>query len=405
MASLKINSVDKIYHSGSLALYDINLEAKDKEFLVILGGEGSGKSTLLRIVAGLEEVSSGEIFIGDRNVTETHPKDRDIAMIFRNDTLYPGLSVYDNMAFGLRMRKALPALVDQRVKSAANILGLSDMLLRRPKALTAAQKQKVAIGRAITREPKVYLFDEPLSGLDEKLGSELLNVIINMQARMQGTFVYATKNVAEAMTIGTRIAVIKNGIIQQIDTPANLYDYPANAYVAFYIGAPTINFFENASLVKENDCVFAVSGEFKVQLSEKVIKRFTNAEEYIESGKKLVLGIRPEDITTCECGTEGKVTKVDKKGELTYAECDVCGHVVTVKAENAVKVNDKCKVKIDCDRIYLFDGETRLNVLARDKGYKETDFADADRKPLTFKEEEDVKSKFKDKKAEKKKKS
>lgn len=401
MASLKINGVDKIYHSGSLALYDINIETIDREFIVILGDEGSGKSTLLRIISGLEEASSGEIFIGDKNVTEVHPKDRDIAMIFRNDTLYPVLSVYDNMAFSLRMRKALPALIDQRVKAAANILGLTDMLMRRPKTLTAAQRQKVAIGRAIVREPKIYLFDEPLSGLDNKLAGELLNVIINMQARMQGTFVYATKNINEAMTIGTRIVVIKNGIIQQVDTPTNLYDYPINAYVAFYIGSPTMNLIENAVVQKENDNIYVVCGGFKVQLSHNTVSRFTNIDEYVAGNKKLILGIRPEDITTSESGEVGKVNKVDN----AYAECIICESVlVTVKVEKEVKANSECRVNIDCDRIYLFDSETRLNVLARDSGYKKTDFIDADRQPLTFKEEENIKAKIKEKNQTKKKK-
>ncbi|MDE6001749.1 MAG: ABC transporter ATP-binding protein, partial [Clostridia bacterium] len=271
MASLKLCGVDKVYPSGTMALYDINLEARDKEFLVIVGGEESGKSTLLKVIAGLEEASSGEIFIGDKEVTELEPKDRDIAMVFRSNTLYPALTVFDNMGFGLKIRKAPAALIEQRVKAAANVLGLNEVLYRRPKALTAAQKQRVAIGRAIVREPKLYLFDEPLAGLDDKLKSEILNVIINLQARMEGTFVYCTKNVAEALTVGTRIVVLKNGFVQQIDTPANLYDYPANAYVAFTLGAPTINFVNKAAIVKKRVKVYAVDGEFKVELSDKVL--------------------------------------------------------------------------------------------------------------------------------------
>ena len=252
MAGLKLNGVNKIYPSGENALFNINFETKDKEFIVVVGGEASGKSTLLRVVAGLEEPSSGEIYIDDKDVTDVEPKDRDIAMVFRSSTLYPALNVFDNMAFGLRLRKAPQALIEQRVKAAAAILGLNDVLYRKPKALTAAAKQRVAIGRAIVREPKLYLFDEPLSGLDDNLRADMLNVIINLQARMEGTFVYATKNLAEAMAIGTRIVVLKNGLIQQIDTPENLYDYPANAYVAFYIGAPTINFVKDAQITKSD---------------------------------------------------------------------------------------------------------------------------------------------------------
>ena len=293
MSSLKLQGVNKVYPSGTLALYDANLQTGDREFLVILGAEESGKSTLLRVIAGLEDVSEGQIFIDDKEITEVEPKDRDIAMIFRNDTLYPTLSVFDNMAFGLKIRKASSALIEQRVKAAAKILGLEEILYRKPKALTSAQRQRVAIGRAIVREPKLYLLDEPLAGLDDKLKAELLTVIINMQARMEGTFIYATKNLSEALTIGTRIIVMKKGTIQQIDTPANLYDYPVNAYVAFYIGAPSINFVNNAKITKTAEGVFAEEGDFKVKLSEKILSRFANIDDYANTARKVIVGIRP----------------------------------------------------------------------------------------------------------------
>ena len=402
MSSLKLNGVNKIYPSGTLALYDAKLETGDKEFVVILGAEESGKSTLLRVIAGLEDVSEGSIFIDDKEVTEVEPKDRDIAMVFRNDTLYPSLNVFDNMAFGLKLRKASSALIEQRVKSAAKILGLEDILFRKPKTLTSAQRQRVAIGRAIVREPKLYLLDEPLAGLDDKLKGELLNVIINMQARMEGTFIYATKNLSEAMTIGTRIIVMKKGTIQQIDTPANLYDYPVNAYVAFYIGAPSINFINNAKIVKTADGVFAEEGEFKVKLSEKTVARFDNIDDYANTARRVIVGIRPEDMQTVK-GSDATVIKTENDGDDFFAECKYMGNSFVVKTQKEQGAGN-CSVAIDADRIYLFDAETRLTLLSRDGGYKKTGFADADRVPLTFPEEEELLKTLKAKKAEKKKK-
>lgn len=403
MASLKVSGADKIFPSGSLALYDINFEAKDKEFLVVLGGEASGKSTLLRVIAGLEDCSDGKIFIGDKDMTEAAPKDRELAMIFRTDSLSPALNVFDNMAFGLKMRKAPQALIEQRVKATAAILGLSDLLYRRTKSLTAAQKQCVAIGRAIVREPRLYLFDEPLSGLDDKLKAEILNVIINLQARVQGTFVYATKNVAEAMTIGTRIIVLKNGIVQQIDTPANLYDYPANTYVAFFIGAPTINFVNNAKIVKTDDGVFAEQGDFRLKLSDAVLSRFNSLDEYAGADKKVIIGIRPEDARVAAEGMDAVVNKTESDGDRYFAECAAGEQSLVVTADEKTEKGAGTKLYINCDRLYLFDAETRLTLLSRDGGYTQTGFADADYKPLPYKEEEEIKEKFKPKKDVKKK--
>ena len=402
MSSLKLQGVNKLYPSGTLALYDANLETGDKEFVVIVGAEESGKSTLLRVIAGLEEATEGQILIDGKDVTEVEPKDRDIAMIFRNDTLYPSLNVFDNMAFGLKIRKASQALIEQRVKSAAKILGLEDILYRKPKTLTAAQRQRVAIGRAIVREPKLYLLDEPLSGLDDKLKAELLGVIINMQARMEGTFIYATKNLSEALSIGTRIIVMKKGTIQQIDTPANLYDYPVNAYVAFYIGAPSINFVNNAKIIKTAEGVFAEEGDFKIKLSEKIIARFENIDDYANTVRRVIVGIRPEDIQTIK-GSGAEVVKVENDGDDYYAECKYSGQSFVVKTQKEQGAGS-CGLEIDADRIHLFDGETRLTLLSRDDGYSKTGFADADLQPLTFPEEEELIKTFKAQKAEKKKK-
>lgn len=404
MASLKMSGVDKIYPSGTLALYDINLETTDGEFLVVLGSDDSGKSTLLRVVSGLEEHSSGEIFIDGKDMTGVDPKDRNVAMVFRSNTLYPSLNVFDNMAFGLRLRKAPSAVIEQRVKAAANILGLNEVLFRKPKGLTSAQKQRVAIGRAIVREPKLYLFDQPLSGLDEKLQAEILNIIINLQARMEGTFIYCTDDVAEALSIGTRIVVLRNGMVQQIDSPANLYDYPANAYVAFYIGAPTINFMNKGRIVREDGVYYAEEGELKLPLAENTVSRFADIDGYAESGRNVIIGIRPEDAVLGGEGLPAKIEKTENDGSDYYAECTVCGHSLVVSAEADDKVGDSKGLNIDCTRLYLFDADTRLTLLSRDGGYKSGGYADENYAPLPYGEQEEVKEKFKPQKPAKKKK-
>ncbi len=406
MASLKLNGVNKVYPSGETALYNINLETSDKEFIVVLGGDESGKSTLLRVVAGLEDVTSGEIFVGDKNVTEADPKDRDIAMVFKSSTLYPGLNVFDNMGFGLAVRKAPKALIEQRVKAAAKILGLTEVLYLKPKALTAAARQRVAIGRAIVREPKLYLFDEPLSDFDDKLRQDMLNVIINLQARMQGTFVYATKNLAEAMTIGTRIIVLKNGIVQQVDTPMNLYDYPANAYVAFYIGAPTVNFVKNAKICKYDTGYAAVCGDFTLPLHEKTVERFKNIEQYADTEKEVWLGIRPEDAEIKAGGAvKAKVCKSEADDDAVYTECELeSGISMIVRGQTALNKDDSVEISIDLQRMFVFDAESRLTLLERDEGYVKTDYSDADVTPMTFEEEKAVTEKAKSKKDGKKKK-
>lgn len=397
MASLKLNGVDKIYPSGTIALYDVNFETGEKEFLVVLGADGSGKTSLLRVIAGLDEPSSGEIFVGGKDVTEADPKDRDIAMVFKNSTLSPTLTVFDNMAFGLKLRKAPAVVIEQRVKAAANILGLSELLYRKPKTLTAAQKQRVAIGRAIVREPKLYLFDEPLSGLDENLQAGLLNVVVNLQARMEGTFLYATENVAEALTLGTRIVVLKNGFIQQIDSPENLYDYPANAYVAFLIGSPTVNFINNAKIIKDGEGYCVCEGNIKLPLPENILKRFAALKDYADTEKRVIAGIRPEDMKIGG-DIDGTITGV-KDG---FAEAEADGHSFTLPCKDGKK-GDKVKISCDLTRLYLFDGETRLTLLERDAGYKKNGFADSDFAPRAFYEEEEIKEKLKPVKGAKKK--
>ena len=407
MASLKVSGLNKIYPSGATALYDINFETQDKEFIVIIGGESSGKSSLLRVIAGLEDASDGKIEIGGTDMTEVHPKDRNVAMIFRHDTLYPDLNVFENMAFGLKQRKAPAALIEQRVKAVSKILGLDEVLYRKPKALTAAAKQRVALGRAIAREPKLYLMDEPLEGFDEKLRADMLNLIINVQARMEGTFVYATKNLSEAMTIGTRIIVLKNGLIQQIDTPANLYDYPANAYVAFYIGAPTVNFIKDVKILKEEEKFVASFEGGAFTLSENIVKRFTDIENYAGTERKVWLGLRPEDCNAVKESGElsGTVSKVESDGDRTYAEISVNGGIsMIVGGQSTLQKGESCQISIDLTHLLIFDSDTRLTLLARDGGYKNTGFKDADFIPRPIAEENEIIEKLKPKKETKKKK-
>lgn len=401
MASLRLSGVNKVYPSGETGLYDINLEADDKEFLVVVGADGSGKSSLLRVVAGLEDATSGSVFIDDKDMVDVEPKNRDIAMVFQSSTLYPSLNVFDNMAFGLRLRKAPEALVQERVKAVSNILGMNDILYRKPKVLTAASKQRVAIGRAIVREPKIYLFDEPLSGLDDKLKGDMLNVIMNLQARLAGTFLYATKNVAEALTIGTRLVVLKDGFVQQIDTPANLYDYPANTYVAFYIGSPTISFVKKVKIAEEDGKYFATFADYKVELPENIVSRFEKIAEYANCGKYVTLGIRPEDAEICADGIFGGT--VDKT-EDGYAEVDLTPEIsLTVKAKEDVQKGNKVSVKVDLTRLYIFDAASCLTILKRDEGYTQTGHADADFIPLAYDEEVRIHESLKPNKQKKKK--
>lgn len=405
MASLNLNGVGKVYLSGENALHDVTLEAEDREFIVVVGNEKCGKSTLLKVIAGLEENTSGTVTIGGKDMTDVEPKDRDIAMVFRKDTLYPNLNVFDNMAFGLKLRKAPQALIEQRVKAVSNILGLNEVLYRKPKVLSAAARQRVAIGRAMAREPKLYLLDEPLAGIDENLRRDMLNVIINVQARMQGTFIYVTKNLSEALTIGTRLVILKNGLVQQIDTPANLYDYPANTYVAFFMGSPTINFIQNAKVVKEEGGYFVGFKGTKLPLAENIVSRFEKIDEYAGTEKNIIIGIRPEDITVSKEGElSAKLGKTESDSGVTYAECNFEGQSLLVTCAAQSQKEAEVKLSVDLSKLYIFDSETRLTLLKRDSGYKNTGHKDADRMPLPYPEEQAVIEKLKPKKQEQPKK-
>jgi len=273
-----------------IAVNDLNLEIQDKEFLVLVGPSGCGKSTSLRMVAGLEEISEGNIYIGDRLVNDVPPKDRDIAMVFQSYALYPHMSVYDNLAFGLRLRHTPKAEIDRRVKEAADILGITELLQRKPRQLSGGQRQRVALGRAIVREPKVFLMDEPLSNLDAKLRVATRAELIKLHRRLQTTVIYVTHDQTEAMTMGSRIAVLKDGLLQQLDTPQNLYNHPTNVFVAGFIGSPAMNFFDGEVATSNGD-VFIQGNGYKVKAPAKAA-----AALKANPGKEVVLGIRPEDI-------------------------------------------------------------------------------------------------------------
>lgn len=402
MANLKLETVSKIYPSGALALYKINLELPDSQFIAVVGGEKSGKTSLLRVISGVEDATEGKVIVGGKDVTEVETRDRDVAMIFQGDSLYPSLSVFDNLAYGLKIRKASSALIEQRVKVVAEMLGLSDILNRKPKALTTEQKQKTAFGRAIVREPKLYLLDDPLAGVSGELKNKLRSVLINLQIRMKGTFIYATKNVNEALTMATRVLVLREGMVQQIDTPSNLYDYPVNAYVAFLIGSPTVNFMNGASVKKEGNGYFVTAQGVKLGLPENIVKRFPSIGEYADTDKKVIVGIRPEDLSLAEGGLEATVSESEEIAGSAYSGCDVgeLSFVVKGKAEKGEKVS----VKADMTHAFIFDAVTRLTLLQRDSGYVNTGYADADKIPLGYEEEEAIKNKLKPSKQDKNKK-
>ncbi|GAC1546837.1 MAG: ABC transporter ATP-binding protein [Herpetosiphon sp.] len=289
MASIKFDHVEKFFGNVHV-LKDLNIDVGDQEFLVLVGPSGCGKTTALRLLAGLEEISNGTIYIGDRAVNDVAPKDRDIAMVFQSYALYPHMSVYDNMAFGLKLRKVAKQEIDKRVKGAADMLGISQYLDRKPKALSGGQRQRVALGRAVVRDPAVFLMDEPLSNLDAKLRVQTRSEISKLHQRLKTTFIYVTHDQTEAMTMGTRIAVMRDGILQQIDTPQSLYDRPANMFVAGFIGSPAMNFFD-AKLTRGQNGMIVDTGGFAVPVPQQMQ---SNLGKYLD--RPVFFGIRPEDI-------------------------------------------------------------------------------------------------------------
>ena len=373
MASVSLKHIYKVYTGGVTAVSDFTLDIEDKEFIVLVGPSGCGKSTTLRMVAGLEEISEGELYISDKLVNDVAPKDRDIAMVFQNYALYPHMTVYDNMAFGLKLRKTPKTEIDRRVHEAAKILDIEHLLNRKPKALSGGQRQRVALGRAIVREPKVFLMDEPLSNLDAKLRVAMRTEITKLHQRLQTTFIYVTHDQTEALTMGTRIVVMKDGFVQQVDTPQNLYDFPTNLFVAGFIGSPQMNFF-NATLVRDGNAVWATFGDNKIMIPAGKVAKFID-ESYI--GKEVVMGIRPENIHDEEVFLANapkscidvKVEVVELLGSETYLYLKTSGKdenvIARVDPRTVSRAGDQIKVAFDSNHLHFFDKETEQTLLNR----------------------------------------
>jgi len=369
MASVKLKNVYKRYEGGVTAVNDFNLEIEDKEFIILVGPSGCGKTTTLRMIAGLEEISEGEIYIGDKLVNDVQPKDRDIAMVFQNYALYPHMTVFDNMAFGLKLRKMPKDEIKRRVHEAAKILDIEHLLDRKPKALSGGQRQRVALGRAIVREPKVFLMDEPLSNLDAKLRVQMRIEISKLHQRLQTTIIYVTHDQTEAMTMGTRIVVMKDGVIQQVDTPQALYEKPCNLFVAGFIGSPQMNFV-NAKLEKRGDGLYLLFGKNVLKLPEGKAKRLEGTD-YI--GKEVIMGIRPENLhdeavfleSMPDSVIEAKVEVAEMLGSetLLYMYVDDINLTARVNPRTKAKAGDVIKVAIDTNRIHLFDKETEKVII------------------------------------------
>ncbi|MFA9557247.1 ABC transporter ATP-binding protein [Evansella sp. AB-rgal1] len=365
MADISFKHLYKIYDGDVTAVTDFNLEIEDKEFIVFVGPSGCGKSTTLRMVAGLEDISKGELYIGGTLVNDVAPKDRDIAMVFQNYALYPHMNVYDNMAFGLKLRKFKKAEIEERVQNAAKILGLTEMLDRKPKAMSGGQRQRVALGRAIVRDPKVFLMDEPLSNLDAKLRVQMRAEITKLHQRLQTTTIYVTHDQTEAMTMATRIVVMKDGIIQQVGRPKDIYDNPDNVFVGGFIGSPSMNFITG----KLVDGFFVFDGEAnkKVKVPQgklKLIEKFNN--------KELILGIRPEDIhdepvfveSADDAAFEAFIDVAELMGAETFLYSKVGGQdfIARVDSRTDVASGETLKMALDMNKVHFFDPETELRL-------------------------------------------
>ena len=364
MASLSLKNINKTYDNGFVAVKNFNLEIEDKEFIIFVGPSGCGKSTTLRMIAGLEDISSGELWIGDKLVNDVEPKDRDIAMVFQNYALYPHMTIYDNIAFGLKLRKTPKHQIDKLVREAAKSLDIEHLLDRKPKALSGGQRQRVAMGRAIVRNPKVFLMDEPLSNLDAKLRVQMRIEISKLHQKLGTTIIYVTHDQTEALTLGTRIVVMKDGIVQQVDAPVELYQKPKNLFVAGFIGSPQMNFID-AKVVSNGTDVTLAFGNHSIKVPEAKAKALiSNGYD----GKTVVLGIRPEDIKDEEVfintSPDSVVDVTIKVYEMLGAEVflyftidrfDMC---VRVNPRTTARPGDTIKLAFDLSKIHIFDKQT-----------------------------------------------
>lgn len=367
MSSISLKNVYKIFDDGTTAVNDFSLEIADKEFIILVGPSGCGKSTTLRMIAGLEHITKGELKIGDRIVNDVAPKDRDIAMVFQSYALYPHMTVYKNMAFGLELRKMSKDEIDKRVREAARVLDIEHLLKRKPKALSGGQRQRVALGRAMVRSPSVFLLDEPLSNLDAKLRTNMRTEIKKLHQRLGTTFIYVTHDQTEAMTMGDRIVVMKDGIIQQVDSPQNLYKHPQNMFVAGFIGSPQMNFLD-AEVKSKNGKIILSLAENELDVTDSFAKT-NEIKEYFN--KSVKVGIRPEDVTV---DNEFIVKNPDKvltaklevselMGSESYLYLDYSGQKLTARVAADSPANETVELGILTDRIHLFDPNSTSNII------------------------------------------
>ncbi len=367
MSSISLKNVYKIFDDVTTAVNDFSLEIADKEFIILVGPSGCGKSTTLRMIAGLEHITKGELKIGDRIVNDVAPKDRDIAMVFQSYALYPHMTVYKNMAFGLELRKMPKDEIDKRVREAAKVLDIEHLLKRKPKALSGGQRQRVALGRAMVRSPSVFLLDEPLSNLDAKLRTNMRTEIKKLHQRLGTTFIYVTHDQTEAMTMGDRIVVMKDGVIQQVDSPQNLYKHPKNMFVAGFIGSPQMNFLD-AEVKSKNGKIFLSLAENELDVTDSFAKT-NEIKEYFN--KSVKVGIRPEDVTV---DNEFIVKNPDKvltaklevselMGSESYLYLDYSGQKLTARVAADSPANETVELGILTDRIHLFDPNSTSNII------------------------------------------
>ena len=363
MANVKFENISKVFDNKKVAVDNISFEIFDKEFVVLVGPSGCGKSTTLRMIAGLEELTSGKIYIDGKCVNDVQPKDRDIAMVFQNYALYPHMTVFENMAFGLKIRKMEKSEIKKQVEKAAEILDLQDLLNRRPKQLSGGQRQRVAVGRALVRDPKVFLFDEPLSNLDAKLRVQMRTEISKLHKKLQATMVYVTHDQTEAMTMGDRIVVMKDGIIHQIDTPLGMYNHPANLFVAGFIGSPSMNFMRG-KVNKETQLQFVINDNAGIiNLPDSYS---TSLDYYID--RELIMGVRPEDIIEAqnnESDLEVTVDVVEPMGNeiFIYYKIEEAQMISRLHPSVSVKPFEKIKLHLNRANLHFFDIETELNVV------------------------------------------
>ena len=374
MATLSLKHIDKIYDNNVQAVFDFNLDIADKEFIVFVGPSGCGKSTTLRMIAGLEDISSGELYIDDKLMNDISPKDRDIAMVFQSYALYPHMTVYENMAFGLKIAKVPKEEIDRRVRSVAKAIDIEQYLERKPKALSGGQRQRVALGRAIVREPKVFLMDEPLSNLDAKLRVQMRVEILKIYQQLGTTFIYVTHDQTEAMTMGTRIVVMKDGRVQQVAAPTFLYEHPINKFVAGFIGSPQMNF-RDGMISEKDGKLFIELTDIALEIPEDKAK-ILKEKGYV--GKTVTMGIRPEDISTHpqyimhhpEASFQSQVDVVELMGSESFIHMTKDGSpfVVKVPGSTPLRAHDEGSFTYLMNKVHFFDKETELNILENHEG-------------------------------------